>query len=202
MDNIDKMPEEDMMVGSESGYGLLGLEQSQSYVGYGAWAVVASIVPPLLYNLLMRGHETWGAVGYKFAAYAHFYLWLPVALAWTITTFHKTSLSYRALTAFGRISTLGPLIAYPMACYFLFRYGTTGSEWREWVGASVFTLYTLASIFGQIVLLPGLDAIYWDFLVDESTRVGRYKNDLDSDPLPDDFNNWDYLGLPKLEIDL
>ena len=200
-DMVAAMDEGNMAANTTTGYGILNVSSPDAYYIYGIWAIIGSIVPPLLYNLLMRGHETWGTVGYKFMAYVHFYIWLPVSLAWFITLFHKTDLSYGALNIFSKLSTVGPFVLYPFSCYLMFRFGTLPEMWLGWFAAGLLTAYTLFSIFGQIVFLPALDSMYWDYLWEEAGKVGKFENDLDSDPLPEDFNDWGYLDLPTEDKD-
>ena len=42
--------------------------------------------------------------------------------------------------------------------------------------------------------------MYWNYLYEDAEKVGKFNNEIDSDPLPDDFNDWEYLGLPSLDI--
>ena len=132
---------------SPTGYGILNIDVPVAYVSYGAWAIVATIVPPLLYNMLMRGQDIWGSVGYKFAAYAHFYIWFPVSLFWIITMGSKNSVSLTIFNFFNKLSMAGPFLLYPIACYYMFRWGTS-EMWYGWFAAAMFTLYTGVSIFG------------------------------------------------------
>ena len=130
-----------------TGYGILNIDETLAYRSYGAWAIVACIVPPLLFNLLMRGQDIWGSVGWKFQAMVHFYLWFPVSLLFVISNAYKTKGSLSLFLWNAKLTMLGPFLLYPLACYYLFRWGTN-SMWYSWFAAGMFTAYTLLSIFG------------------------------------------------------
>ena len=156
------------------------------------------IIPPLVFNLLMRNHTVFGSVGYKFAAYIHFYLFFPVSLLWIVVKYYKTKVSLSVFNFLSQLSMSGPFLLYPIACYYMFRWGT--QMWYGWLGAGLFVVYIGLSIFGQVAMLPGIDTMYWDWLYEDASNVGKIENTLDDDPLPDDFNDWGYLGLPTLDI--
>ena len=61
----------------------------------------------------------------------------------------------------------------------------------------MYIIYTIGSMIFQIAFLPAIDAGYWDALNEMAERNGKFSNELDEDPLPDDFDDWTYLGLPK-----
>ena len=176
----------------------LGVTPHRAFRGYGIWAMVNMTIFPLLFNLLMRNHTVFGSVGYKFAAYMHFYLFLPVSLMWIVADSYKTKVSLSVFNFFSQVSMSGPFLLYPIACYYMFRWGT--QMWYGWLGAGLFTAYTLLSIFGCVALLPGIDTMYWDWLYEDASAVGNTSNPLDDNPLPEDFNDWGYLGLPTLDI--
>ena len=68
------------------------------------------------------------------------------------------------------------------------------------MGAIGFAAYWIGSMVFQVAMLPAIDAGYWEELDKDASRTGKFSNDLDKDPLPDDFNDWTYLGLPTLDI--
>ena len=135
------------MTANATGYGILNIDETLAYRSYGAWAIVGCIVPPLLFNMLMRGQDVWGTVGWKFQAYVHFYLWFPVGLLWIVSMAYKTKVSLMLFVWNSKFAMFGPFLLYPLACYYLFRWGTN-STWYSWLAAGLFTAYTLLSMFG------------------------------------------------------
>ena len=140
------------------GYGFLNVDEMTAFNWYGGLSIVAIVVPPLIYNLLLRGtanNVNLLDVGYKFAAYTHFYLFLPVALSWFVLSLHKTKASHSAMWFFSNFSMSGPFLLFPIACYFLFYNAIRNiggidfeTEWYDWLGAALFTSYNIVAIVG------------------------------------------------------
>ena len=110
-----------------------------------------------------------------------------------------TSNVQTAFHALSKFTTVGPFLLYPIACYWLFRFGID-DQWYGWIGAVLSTAYTVVAAFLTVAYLPAIDTMYWDYLNAEASKVGSFENELDSDPLPEDFNDWGYLFEAALEI--
>ena len=122
MDTNTTAPVETEMGEQEEGFGILNISPELAYNTYGIFATVLGIFVPLFFNMMMRGHDIWGTVGWKFSAYTHLYIWCPVSLVWLITLNLKSSTALYFWSGITRISVAGPFILYPMALFYLFKF--------------------------------------------------------------------------------
>ena len=143
----------------EGGFGMLNLSPESATTIYGIYATVIGIFVPLWFNIMMRGHSIWGKIGWKFSAYSHLYTWCPVAFVWLITLGLKSSTALYFWSGITRFSVFGPFVFYPIATFYLFKFGWKDGESKN-MGV-LHAVYTMCSMIFQVALLPAVDAGYW-----------------------------------------
>ena len=149
--------------GQMDGFGILNLSPEVATRTYGVLATTLGIFVPLFFNMMMRGHDTWGKIGWKFSAYAHLVTWCPVSLVWLITLGLKSSTALYFWSGFTRFSVFGPFLLYPMSIFYMFKFAKNDNDIQGYgaVGGILFTLYTAASMYFQIAFLPAIDEGYF-----------------------------------------